>query len=165
RTVTLVYFIFFFQAEDGIRDFHVTGVQTCALPICGTQDTKRTRVNLGISPRMNDIFTGKIYSHPLSPHLNFSVIKPFQLLIKIFHRVFVNSIFQKSFESKLDIRLQIFPMRKVFVNMNIDFPVFSFFDIIFAFCCSFLFLRHYSPSSSMRTSEMYLKSPKSTATS
>src|SRR5690606_30818475 len=26
-------FCFFFQAEDGIRDFHVTGVQTCALPI------------------------------------------------------------------------------------------------------------------------------------
>src|SRR6266511_6004910 len=26
-------FFFFFQAEDGIRDFHVTGVQTCALPI------------------------------------------------------------------------------------------------------------------------------------
>src|SRR5690606_36768904 len=26
---------FFFQAEDGIRDFHVTGVQTCALPIFG----------------------------------------------------------------------------------------------------------------------------------
>src|SRR5690606_40389765 len=24
-----------FQAEDGIRDFHVTGVQTCALPILG----------------------------------------------------------------------------------------------------------------------------------
>src|SRR5207253_7935281 len=30
-----VYFVlfFFFQAEDGIRDGHVTGVQTCALPI------------------------------------------------------------------------------------------------------------------------------------
>src|SRR3989454_1494555 len=28
-----VYF-FFFQAEDGIRDYKVTGVQTCALPIC-----------------------------------------------------------------------------------------------------------------------------------
>src|SRR5690606_20157290 len=26
-------YVFFFQAEDGIRDFHVTGVQTCALPI------------------------------------------------------------------------------------------------------------------------------------
>src|SRR5690606_40741120 len=25
--------VFFFQAEDGIREFHVTGVQTCALPI------------------------------------------------------------------------------------------------------------------------------------
>src|SRR5690606_40613337 len=28
----------FFQAEDGIRDFHVTGVQTCALPICRRHD-------------------------------------------------------------------------------------------------------------------------------
>src|SRR5690606_40313963 len=28
---------FFFQAEDGIRDFHVTGVQTCALPIYASQ--------------------------------------------------------------------------------------------------------------------------------
>src|SRR5215510_11908621 len=27
-------FFFFFQAEDGILDGHVTGVQTCALPIC-----------------------------------------------------------------------------------------------------------------------------------
>src|SRR5256885_11155541 len=26
-------FVFFFQAEDGIRDYKVTGVQTCALPI------------------------------------------------------------------------------------------------------------------------------------
>src|SRR5690606_10875514 len=32
-------FIFFFQAEDGIRDFHVTGVQTCALPICNAVDS------------------------------------------------------------------------------------------------------------------------------
>src|SRR2546430_16291438 len=29
----LLYFFFFFQAEDGIRDLTVTGVQTCALPI------------------------------------------------------------------------------------------------------------------------------------
>src|SRR5438874_108651 len=29
----LLYFFFFFQAEDGIRDLYVTGVQTCALPI------------------------------------------------------------------------------------------------------------------------------------
>src|SRR5256885_3209550 len=28
------FLLFFFQAEDGIRDYKVTGVQTCALPIC-----------------------------------------------------------------------------------------------------------------------------------
>src|SRR5256885_12672598 len=28
-----MFFFFFFQAEDGIRDYKVTGVQTCALPI------------------------------------------------------------------------------------------------------------------------------------
>src|SRR2546426_11998843 len=29
----MMFFFFFFQAEDGIRDYKVTGVQTCALPI------------------------------------------------------------------------------------------------------------------------------------
>ena len=29
----MFFFFFFFQAEDGIRDIGVTGVQTCALPI------------------------------------------------------------------------------------------------------------------------------------
>src|SRR3989442_12671595 len=32
---------FFFQAEDGIRDADVTGVQTCALPICDHRDEDR----------------------------------------------------------------------------------------------------------------------------
>src|SRR5207244_7735621 len=32
-------FLFFFQAEDGIRDDLVTGVQTCALPISLTVET------------------------------------------------------------------------------------------------------------------------------
>src|SRR6266850_2618056 len=32
------YFFFFFQAEDGIRDYKVTGVQTCALPISKLTD-------------------------------------------------------------------------------------------------------------------------------
>src|SRR6478672_13908849 len=32
-----VCFFFFFQAEDGIRDLIVTGVQTCALPISGIE--------------------------------------------------------------------------------------------------------------------------------
>src|SRR5256885_3646775 len=32
---------FFFQAEDGIRDYKVTGVQTCALPICDVDPAYR----------------------------------------------------------------------------------------------------------------------------
>src|SRR5699024_3614508 len=34
----VIGFHFFVQAEDGIRDRNVTGVQTCALPICGIFD-------------------------------------------------------------------------------------------------------------------------------
>src|SRR5262249_59657508 len=37
-------FIFFFQAEDGIRDWSVTGVQTCALPILIPPDREGQRV-------------------------------------------------------------------------------------------------------------------------
>src|SRR5690625_6012020 len=48
--------VFFFQAEDGIRDGHVTGVQTCALPISGLLHTASdleemsVRVESGASP-------------------------------------------------------------------------------------------------------------------
>src|SRR5580658_11120727 len=40
----VLVFFFFFQAEDGIRDYKVTGVQTCALPIC---DPARRRCSPG----------------------------------------------------------------------------------------------------------------------
>src|SRR5256885_10905991 len=43
-----IFFFFFFQAEDGIRDYKVTGVQTCALPICQ---------NLS-EPRVHSVLTG-----------------------------------------------------------------------------------------------------------
>src|SRR2546426_7181828 len=41
-----LFFFFFFQAEDGIRDYKVTGVQTCALPIF-----RDSRANGGGGPR------------------------------------------------------------------------------------------------------------------
>src|SRR2546430_10501836 len=37
--------IFFFQAEDGIRDLTVTGVQTCALPILSSSTSRSTLEN------------------------------------------------------------------------------------------------------------------------
>src|SRR6266403_1295682 len=40
-------FFFFFQAEDGIRDLYVTGVQTCALPIYGMITTELERLSAG----------------------------------------------------------------------------------------------------------------------
>src|SRR3712207_7516057 len=43
RLVILVFY-FFFQAEDGIRDIGVTGVQTCALPIFAAHVGSRLHV-------------------------------------------------------------------------------------------------------------------------
>ena len=42
--ILFIYLFFFFQAEDGIRDYKVTGVQTCALPI---SDLGVRRVSVG----------------------------------------------------------------------------------------------------------------------
>src|SRR6266496_6712450 len=39
-----MFVFFFFQAEDGIRDLYVTGVQTCALPIYGATGSGKTEV-------------------------------------------------------------------------------------------------------------------------
>src|SRR2546421_3666542 len=43
RCAVLLLFFFFFQAEDGIRDLIVTGVQTCALPILAGEGYMRGR--------------------------------------------------------------------------------------------------------------------------
>src|SRR5699024_11673627 len=46
-------FIFFFQAEDGIRDRNVTGVQTCALPISdGTPKNKANETTPNIAVKI-----------------------------------------------------------------------------------------------------------------
>src|SRR5690625_7588607 len=39
--------VFFFQAEDGIRDGHVTGVQTCALPISPLAAAPQAQADFG----------------------------------------------------------------------------------------------------------------------
>src|SRR5256885_5159292 len=62
--VAVCCWFFFFQAEDGIRDYKVTGVQTCALPISGVargsrggrgradRDSRAGRAGLGRADRV-----------------------------------------------------------------------------------------------------------------
>ena len=45
-----LFFFFFFQAEDGIRDWSVTGVQTCALPSIPDHN----HLSLQPNPRLHD---------------------------------------------------------------------------------------------------------------
>src|SRR5215213_1009506 len=52
------FFFFFFQAEDGIRDWSVTGVQTCALPICAGKSTLM-KILGGVYPHPE--YGGEIY--------------------------------------------------------------------------------------------------------
>src|SRR5207253_4997103 len=46
---------FFFQAEDGIRDGHVTGVQTCALPISTGLRLQQRLVDMRKEARVGDV--------------------------------------------------------------------------------------------------------------
>src|SRR5690606_40463399 len=56
--------VFCFQAEDGIRDFHVTGVQTCALPIYARRHWPHSTRSRRSSPARAD---GPIASCPCRP--------------------------------------------------------------------------------------------------
>src|SRR5207245_6846045 len=68
RLNLLSYIAFFFQAEDGIRDATVTGVQTCALPICGDLHLRarsgaqpdRSRVDAGGVSRLPAVAEGPL---------------------------------------------------------------------------------------------------------
>src|SRR5690625_6134255 len=69
-------FFFFFQAEDGIRDGHVTGVQTCALPICYSQMDKSGDHTLdGSCSRygLTDLIHKSISVMPVAPESKISV--------------------------------------------------------------------------------------------
>src|SRR5256885_7840017 len=54
----LVCYFFFFQAEDGIRDYKVTGVQTCALPISRQPGTARPLYERGRFSRAAEYWCG-----------------------------------------------------------------------------------------------------------
>src|SRR5699024_11778333 len=57
-------YYFFFQAEDGIRDRNVTGVQTCALPIYSLDCI--TSINL--PPLSTSIIASNVDTYSLTPY-------------------------------------------------------------------------------------------------
>src|SRR6266516_27870 len=75
-------FFFFFQAEDGIRDRTVTGVQTCALPICQGAESNRRHQHFQCCA--------------LPTELPWRGCKPFHwanlLVAKLYHVLFYSSI-------------------------------------------------------------------------
>src|SRR5260370_32593930 len=75
-----IFVFFFFQAEDGIRDSSVTGVQTCALPIskqrkCKKRGTNIEQLDVWNSPDecLAELGTGKE-----TVAMNDSVVEPFE---------------------------------------------------------------------------------------
>src|SRR5256885_187473 len=79
-------FFFFFQAEDGIRDYKVTGVQTCALPISLTIPNTFIILNTAIKAKVLRIILPHLWriwltrSHMKDQCITFWVIKAFLLL-------------------------------------------------------------------------------------
>src|SRR3989454_3658309 len=58
-------FFFFFQAEDGIRDYKVTGVQTCALPIfLPSMRERRTGCIVNVSALNAEVSPGMTHEAP-----------------------------------------------------------------------------------------------------
>src|SRR6266511_4776025 len=52
--LVVILCFFFFQAEDGIRDFHVTGVQTCALPILANRAATAQQQARWLAAKLSD---------------------------------------------------------------------------------------------------------------
>src|SRR3989454_2699423 len=62
--MTLLVIFFFFQAEDGIRDYKVTGVQTCALPILRERLEREKQLSLEDTLRIAGEVAGALaYAH------------------------------------------------------------------------------------------------------
>src|SRR5690349_22913633 len=68
-------FSFFFQAEDGIRDLYVTGVQTCALPISDED------VGAGLGEALDELL-GSVDAHGsmVDPRIEDDVCDVFELM-------------------------------------------------------------------------------------
>src|SRR5690349_23247674 len=70
----IIFISFFFQAEDGIRDLYVTGVQTCALPIL------RAGWGLYYDAFSQDFFAGQLPFNTFNPGPAFNPVGPAPVL-------------------------------------------------------------------------------------
>src|SRR5207253_8340673 len=76
-----------FQAEDGIRDGHVTGVQTCALPICQVKTELPgvltllglSNVSFGISQAARGVLNSVFLYHCVQAGLDLAIVNPVHL--------------------------------------------------------------------------------------
>src|SRR5690606_40708113 len=85
-----------FQAEDGIRDFHVTGVQTCALPISmfmgfmtSPESTAKFSAATGYMPVHTEADMSDVYAE--TPQFQTAVEQLSRARVQDFARVFVRS--------------------------------------------------------------------------
>src|SRR4051794_30858505 len=77
----VVFFFFFFQAEDGIRDGRVTGVQTCALPISPIRASRRGRYQLRLPSSVIVAGTNRSGLHPAGDVPLLDEVAPFRRLV------------------------------------------------------------------------------------
>src|SRR5258707_2949911 len=85
-SLSILLFFFFFQAEDGIRDIGVTGVQTCALPISVTElrahRTRQAEERLALGEAWQDA-TGLIFTSTVGTPLDgVNLLKAFYVLLR-----------------------------------------------------------------------------------
>src|SRR5260370_25193857 len=103
NTTFFILYFFFFQAEDGIRDSSVTGVQTCALPISKQEGTfpKHNKVVVATS-EPSDLQTAPdckvLCEFPRTSHLNRN-----SLIVRIgcFSQKYADSSESRSLRNKL----------------------------------------------------------------
>src|SRR5256885_7553651 len=70
---------FFFQAEDGIRDYKVTGVQTCALPILPLKRPCLRQFSDRAEPRVHS----RLFGHPRSEEHTSELQSPCNLVCRL----------------------------------------------------------------------------------
>src|SRR2546427_5091913 len=78
--VVLVFF--FFQAEDGIRDLTVTGVQTCALPICVITTATYPARQFGVGSAMGMMKAARLCPQAILLPVDFAEVRRFSRMFK-----------------------------------------------------------------------------------